>query len=131
MLIPGTNFNKNRDKLFFFVAYEYYNQIVDNGLYQAFVPTQAMRNGDFSGVTQYQGKTDIGSNISGLPKFPNGIVPTDQIDPTGQKLMNLYPLPNADPLTNGGFNYVAVTTKPQNAYQFRPRLDWSTARPGR
>ncbi len=37
VLIPGTKFNKNRDKLFFFVAYEYYNQIVDNGLYQAFV----------------------------------------------------------------------------------------------
>src|SRR5258708_27614738 len=39
VLIPHTNFNKNRDKLFFFFGYEYYNQVVDNGVYQAFVPT--------------------------------------------------------------------------------------------
>ena len=31
VLIPGTRFNKNRDKLFFFVSYEYYYQKVDEG----------------------------------------------------------------------------------------------------
>src|SRR5437016_1604513 len=48
LIIPGTNFNHNRDKLFFFAAFQYYKQDVDNGVYHAVVPTAAMRNGDFS-----------------------------------------------------------------------------------
>ena len=48
LLIPGTDFNKNRDKLFFFFGYEYYKQDLDTGTLRSWVPTQAMRNGDFS-----------------------------------------------------------------------------------
>lgn len=127
VLIPGTNFNKNRDKLFFFFAYEYYNQTVDNSIYQAFVPTAEMRNGNFaqSYLDSYRGNASIGGNIQTAPNYPGGIVPKSEMDPIGIKLMNLYPLPNANPQSNAGFNYVAVTTKPQNAYQLRPRIDWS------
>ena len=31
VLVPGTGFNKNRDKLFFFVGFEYQHQIIDPG----------------------------------------------------------------------------------------------------
>ena len=31
VIFPGTNFNKNRDKLFFFFGFEYYYQRVDEG----------------------------------------------------------------------------------------------------
>lgn len=31
VLIPGTGFNKNRDKLFFFAGYEYFTQTIDTG----------------------------------------------------------------------------------------------------
>jgi len=48
VLIPGTGFNKNRDKLFFFTAFEYYYQVLDTGLLRATVPTPAMLQGDFS-----------------------------------------------------------------------------------
>ena len=48
VLLPFTNFNKNRDKLFFFVGYELYKQTIDNGFYRAFVPTAEMRAGNFS-----------------------------------------------------------------------------------
>ena len=44
VLIPGTNFNKNRDKLFFFTGYEHYFQTLDTGLLRATVPTEAMRS---------------------------------------------------------------------------------------
>ena len=115
VLIPGTNFNKNRDKLFFFFAYEYYNQTVDNGVYQAFVPTQDMRNGIFAGTD-----VNVGYQVQGA-----ATVAKSDISPIGQKLINLYPLPNANPATNGGFNFVQTSTKPQNAYQLRPRIDWS------
>src|SRR5215467_8911402 len=51
LIIPGTNFNHNRDKLFFFFGTEYYKQNVDNGVYHAVVPTLAMRNGNFNELT--------------------------------------------------------------------------------
>ena len=31
LIIPGTNFNKNRDKLFFFTGFEYFYQVLDTG----------------------------------------------------------------------------------------------------
>jgi hypothetical protein len=39
--------------------------------------------------------------------------------------MNLYPLPNADPAQNNGFNYLFSTTHSDNMWQLRPRVDWS------
>lgn len=48
VLFPHSNFNRNRDKLFFFTAYEYYYQVLDTGLLGATVPTDGMRGGDFS-----------------------------------------------------------------------------------
>src|SRR5437773_7556921 len=46
--IPGTNFNKNRDKLFFFVGMEWQRQLPDPGTQLVTVPTAKMRTGDFS-----------------------------------------------------------------------------------
>jgi hypothetical protein len=120
VLIPGTNFNHNKDKLFFFAAYEYYVQTVDNGLYQSYTPTAAMRKGDFSNTDG-----NAGYQVSGGVNFPNNIVPSSAIDPIGQKLINLYPLPNANPATNGGYNFIQTSTVPHNAYQLRTRVDWA------
>jgi len=39
LLIPGTDFNRNRDKLFFFFGYEYYKQDLDTGTLRSWVPT--------------------------------------------------------------------------------------------
>ena len=57
-------FNKNRDKVFFFVGYEYYKQTIDTGFIQSWVPTTAMRNGDFSELAT-AGWT--GNNVKNLP----------------------------------------------------------------
>jgi hypothetical protein len=48
IIIPGTDFNKNRDKLFFFAGIEVQRQQVDSGARFGTVPTAAQRNGDFS-----------------------------------------------------------------------------------
>jgi hypothetical protein len=127
VLIPGTGFNKNRDKLFFFVGYELYKQTVDNGIYRSFVPTQEMRNGNFSQayLDAYRGSQSIGYAIENAPNFPGGIVPPGEISSIGKALMNLYPLPNADPKTNRGSNFIQNSTKQQDSYQIRPRIDWS------
>ena len=42
VLIPGTRFNKNRNKLFFFTGFEYFYQMLDTGLLRATVPTPGM-----------------------------------------------------------------------------------------
>jgi hypothetical protein len=39
LIIPGTGFNKDRNKVFFFTGYEFYKQRLDTGILQSWVPT--------------------------------------------------------------------------------------------
>ena len=48
VIIPGTRFNKNRNKLFFFTGFEYFYQVLDTGLLEATVPTAGELTGNFS-----------------------------------------------------------------------------------
>src|SRR5262249_34529848 len=123
LLIPGTSFNKNRDKVFFFVGFEYFKQRLDTGFVKSWVPTAAMRNGDFS---QAASLGLSGDDVNRPPDgFPNGVIPADQIDPGGRTLLNVYPQPNADPAQTGGFNYVDNLLLDQNGTQFLARLDFN------
>lgn len=125
--IPLGRLNKDHNKLFFFFGTEYYKQDVNNGLYQAAVPTADMRAGDFSN-SAYISKLN-GWAITGTPggsKFTNGkINDPSLIDLNGQRLMNVYPLPNVDPANNGGFNYVSSGTRYSNMLQIRGRVDYN------
>jgi len=135
VVIPGTNFNRNRDKMFFFYGMEYYKQDVDNGVYEASVPTAAMRNGDFS--QQLNGQPYIsylnGWAITGTPtgaNWTNGVLNPSAIDPNGQRLMSVYPLDNVNPnlIVNGqklGWNYVNAQTRFSNMLQERARIDYN------
>ena len=133
VIIPGTHFNHNRDKLFFFFATEYYKQNVDNGIYEAAVPTAAMRQGDFTD-SAYIGSLS-GYAITGTPNgggpggnaYTNGMVDPAQIDPSGKALINVYPLPNADPTNSSheGFNYISAQTRYSDMIQYRGRIDYS------
>lgn len=135
LIIPGTNFNHNRDKLFFFFATEYYKQNVDNGVYHAVVPTgpnspgttMNMRAGDFSDHNYLSHLN--GYAVGGTPSghgFTNGLL-TGSADPNGQILMNLYPLPNQDPTRpgSGGWNYANGQTRMSDMLQFRGRVDYN------
>jgi hypothetical protein len=175
VLLPKTDFNRNRDKLFFFTAFEYYYQTLDTGLLGATVPTQGMRNGDFSpaelaklGTIDASGgapqqisncltisptpsTTDSKGNfICGTAAKPNsywggpanggfntfagntapapvpgGVFPAGQINAIGQGLMNVFPLPNADPNLNRGDNYIKEIAFDQNSWQWLSRVDYS------
>jgi len=126
LMLPWTNFNRNRDKLFFFFATQYYRQDVDNGVYHAVVPTAAMRQGDFTDQAYVNSLN--GYAVSGVPNsngFKNGTMDgTRPIDPNGLALMNLYPLPNQDPTKLGGFNFASGQTRYSNMLQFRGRADY-------
>lgn len=132
VLIPGTNFNKNRDKLFFFTGFEYFYQTLDTGLLRATVPTSGMLGGNFSpqelaklGNVTALGRPPTQLNDASLAKWPGGIIPASELDPNMLALANLYPAPNADPNTTGGFNYVQAQVFNQNNIQWMSRVDYS------
>jgi hypothetical protein len=132
VLIPGTRFNKNRNKLFFFTGFEYFYQVLDTGLLRATVPTSSEIGGNFSpasvaaeGNITASGGAPGQLNAAALAMFPGGIMSSGQIDKNMQNLMNLYPAANANPNSTGGFNYVQAETFNQNNTQWMSRLDYS------
>ncbi len=141
IVIPGTSFNKNRDKLFFYAGYEYMIQHPVGSLSNYFVPTDAMRNGDFSNATlaPFKGHgwaTDtapcdpsaFGSqwywgNFCSTAGITNGNV-SKYIDPNGLAYMKTFPQPNANPATTGGFNYQYLNQTPVNRWELKGRVDY-------
>ncbi|MGA7340587.1 MAG: carboxypeptidase-like regulatory domain-containing protein [Terracidiphilus sp.] len=78
VIIPGTRFNKNRNKLFFFDGYEFYKQLNDAGIESAFVMTPQMLSGDFSTAPSYGANVTGGSLLTApvaTPPGPNYIAP--------------------------------------------------------
>jgi hypothetical protein len=128
VLIPGTNFNKNRDKLFFFTAFEYYKQTLDTGLVTSNVPSAAERIGDFSGDLASLQSAATGGNTAAqafVKNYPTGVIPAGSVDPSGKGLAALYPLPNANPAVTQGFNFAKQYNVNQNSYQSLSRIDYS------
>ena len=133
--LPWTSFNKNRDKVFFFVGYENFFQTLDTGLIRATVPTAGMRGGNFSPAELRKVEGNVNGSFitaSGGPaqrvddaRFPNGIIPVNQIDPVGRALMNLLPSPNADTNLTGGYNYASQAVFSQNSRQLNTKIDFN------
>lgn len=126
VLFPGTEFNKNRDKLFFFAGYEYFYQRIDTGALQAIVPSEAMRNGDFSDTAYMSklGSVDASRQPTG-EGIVGGVIPPSLWENRGRILMDLFPLPNADPGTNAGKNYTEALVYQQPMHQFSTRVDYN------
>ncbi len=72
VIIPGTGFNKKRNKLFFFDGYEFYKQLNDAGIESAFVMTPQMLSGDFSAAAGYGSNVTGGSLLTATPTTPPG-----------------------------------------------------------
>ena len=68
-IVFGDSYTKNRDRLFFFVAYEAQRQKVDSGSHFTRTFSQAMRNGDFSELL-----ANRGSNLNSIAqlRIPKG-----------------------------------------------------------
>jgi hypothetical protein len=145
--IPGTGFNKNRNKLFFFTGFEYFHQTLDTPLLRATVPTTAVMNGDFSTSAMEQlGDANEGYvtasgsppgvncgtsgtytpclNAAALATFPGGQIPAADMSKDMLALMKLDPAPNANPNTTGGYNYVESEIYGQPDWQSDSRVDY-------
>jgi hypothetical protein len=142
VLLPFTNLNRNRDRLFFFTGFEVQRQKPDRGSKLGTVPTQAERNGDFSKSRSPNGAqygthlcppTTIGwsdcNGQNGISELP---VPNSDFrpyrDPLGAALLNSYPLPNFVPapgstLAAQGRNYSSNVIAPSNRTDLKMRFD--------
>jgi hypothetical protein len=117
VIFPGTNFNKNRDKLFFFFGFEYYYQRVDEGSSLFNVPTLKQRQGDFSGTN-----VNIPASCGGSGPAPGGnLLPCK--NNLGAALLNLYPQPNFSDAA--GHNYVYSVLRPNDRNQTQIRFDYN------
>ena len=116
-----------RGRTFFWAAGEIYHDVQSQNAGLRF-PTRAMRNGDFSGVTDAQGRriiiydpltTDAQGNRQ---PFPGNVIPANRINAVGRNLLNALPLPTND-VDNGSVNYPAQDALENDAYQTSLKLD--------
>jgi Carboxypeptidase regulatory-like domain len=138
VLIPGTGFNKNRDKLFFFWSQEYLPRKYPTRQGRLTFPTERERNGDFSrsfiGVDSRNNpipfflrdpqKSGICDATDQTACFPGNIIPLERFDSNGQKLLSQFPLPNFNDPTNN-FNTVFQSTVDQPRREEILRMDWN------
>ncbi len=94
----GPPFWNGKDRLFFFFAFEGLRQLTP-ATNTFTVPTQAMRNGDFSallpGIVIYDPASAFpsGERVERRP-FPGNIIPPERINPIGRNFLSYWPLPN-------------------------------------
>ncbi len=146
----GDSYTKNKDKLFFFVGYEWQRQKIDSGSRFSRTYSDAMRNGDFSELLANRGSNlnqgavpalatrDGSAGRINLPPgqlripagFPGAGGPAPNNDmrpymtPLGTYLASLYPESNyTDP--NNQFNYVYSALEPENREELKLRFDWN------
>ena len=142
--VPG-HFNRNRDKLFFFFAQEFLPSTEPQAPRYYTVPSARERSGDFNQSVGLQNGSlypaskivdPLTKNAAGvmLP-FPDGVVPTSRIDPNMQKVLNVFPLPNALNVLNGGafsptgtwYNYSIQDSLARPGRQNSLRLDYNAS----
>jgi outer membrane receptor protein involved in Fe transport len=96
-----------RNQLFYFGSWE--RNFERRSRFDQFtVPTERMRNGDFSEVLAFNGNFRIYDPQTGNPTtgagrtaFPNAVIPADRISEISKRIQALYPAPN-NPGTNNG-----------------------------
>lgn len=124
VIIPGTDFNKGRDKLFFFFSQEYLPRRYPTRQGTITYPTQLERNGDFSKSFDTGGRLIVVRDPQTGQPFSGNVIPANRIDANGQKLLNIFPLPNfVDPTNN--YNNVFQSTVDQPRREEILRMDWN------
>ena len=140
-MLPGTDFNHNRDKLFFFWSQDLlgrdrsgrFEPAPDADRARACRATSRRRSTARTGCVFISDPLLAGTccNVTtgGPACFPGNVIPENRIDPIRQALMNLFPLPNAtDPTGTNQYNYTYqnVQDRPRNDQVLR--IDWNVSR---
>lgn len=129
VLVPGTGFNKGRDRMFFFLGVEAQRQRIDPGSALGVVPTLRQRQGFFDDVGGGQHLNQPATVLipggfpgAGSPAPGDDLSPF--MDPLGRALVNMFPLPNhTDP--DNRYNYVFNKAQPSDRLELTLRLDYT------
>jgi len=130
-----------KNKTFFFVDMEKVRQQDPTNL-QGIVPTALERAGDFSqslanlpddpsNPDPLQAQAGIydpcpgnqGGAACAHNQFPNNVIPANEIDPIGQAILNLYPLPNIEGATYPNPNWRQVIVGSDPGWQMDVKVD--------
>jgi len=142
VLLPGTAYNENRDKLFFFYSLDLLPR-TDPFLVNSTMPSALERNGDFSQTRNNAGQlrfirnpfSGLACNVNtgGPGCFPGNVIPQGMLHPIGRQMLNLFPLPDpalvGNPVTQGNYNYQFAGDTEKLRRDNVVRLDWNV-RPG-
>ena len=114
-----------RNKLFFFGDYQ---RTIDNLGYivRATVPTMAMRNGDFSAVSNgiYDPLTGA-VNGTGRTRFGNNQIPQNRISPIARRLLGFIPEPNVEGATLGQNNFQKAQVREKTTDAFDTKINYT------
>ncbi|HEY3441319.1 MAG TPA: carboxypeptidase regulatory-like domain-containing protein [Paludibaculum sp.] len=117
-IIPGTSFNKDHNKLFWFFSYDYLTTKNVTAPQRYTMPTALERTGDYSQTVTTTGVLVPIKDPNTGQVFPGNKIPIARLDRTGLAMMNLFPLPNTTDPT-GQRQYNAEFVNPYN----QPRHD--------
>ncbi|MBS1831023.1 MAG: TonB-dependent receptor [Acidobacteria bacterium] len=133
VIIPGTGFNKNRDRLFFFWNQEFYRQTIPSSPQTVRVPTELERRGDFSQTTDGNGnlvliKDPLNSNPCTAANragcFPGNVIPASRLFGDGAKILGIFPGPN-DAAGGARYNYSSQFSNQTPRREDIVRIDWN------
>jgi len=142
VIIPGTNFNRHRKLTFFAGAEDYIQRNIyaygsaSGALVHALVPTQNMRNGNFSAaeLQNYLGPELYNNaayqNVNAVPTvakdgtaITNGQIPSSYADPGFAAIFNNFPLPNAVPTLANPYNWQSTNFVNNDLWEATGRVD--------
>jgi hypothetical protein len=154
VLIPGTGFNKNRDKLFFYAAFEDMRQQQAGALASYFIATPAMMGNPVGGAATTAGNfskaylDSLGTNwnnhygngesqMNVIPcsntgncsasVYPDGMIPASLIAKQSINYWNTQPISKLVSTTSNslGSDYQTLLNPPQNRWELRLRGDYN------
>ncbi len=101
------HWNTDKKRLFFFVSQEWVGQFVSGGSASQYTPTALERQGNFSKSFNNNGTmiSVLDPNNNNAP-FPGNIIPSNRINPVGQAVLNIFPLPNYNPTLAAQLNVI-------------------------
>lgn len=135
LFIPGTNFNRKHDKLFFYIGPEGMNQAPEPTWYGYFVPTSQMLSGNFSpayiaslgpAFASAHGADAVAPTLHGAAAaYPGGMIPQSLLDPTSLAYAKAMPAPTQSQVDSSGDNYYYFDNFRVNRIEFKIRLDYN------
>ena len=120
--------NRVNSKLFFFVSQEFTRQRINYPLQQVRMPTALERKGDYSQTLDLNQRLLTVYDPATNTPLPGNILPANRINPSGQALLNILPMPNyTDPVPSRAvqWNYLSSTSGAYPRRQDAVRLDWA------